>query len=590
MPSDEQKQPAKSGKVEEVDDREEDDEVAKSDLEGGEDHAPTEGGKKKRKRKGKGKVTQALNNVISTATGGKGKDKIPQVLVDAVVQAVNAQGGVVRDDLADAGPSTSTVVAAPSGRKPVTDEEARKALEISKAVDVLQGKTGIGGKNAKEMGEYKFWKTQPVVKFGEQLSGDDGPIEPSMPPEQVRQDPYQLPTNFVWSQIDMEDPEQKREVFELLSLHYVEDKDAAFRFKYSAEFLAWRNADRHSNRALTPPGYHKEWHIGIRGLPNNKLVGFISAIPLKLRVRDNVLDCSEVNWICIHKKLRSKRLAPVLIKEVTRQCHLKGIFQAIYTAGAVLPTPISTARYYHRTLNIPKLVDVNFTYVPRNSTFARMVRLAALPANTSLSGLREMEERDLDAVESLLGRYLQRFKMYPQYSKDEVRHNLLSGRGEGEIGADGIPGRRSKQVVWTYVVENPDTGQITDFFSFYSLPSTIIKSNKHSLLEAAYLFYYATDVALQDGAEVENSIQRRLKGLIGDAVILANNAKFDVVNAMTLMDNWSFLEDLKFGPGDGYLNFYLYNWRTQSLEGHQALEASKGGGQGIGRGLGVVML
>ncbi|KAG8906228.1 hypothetical protein FRC00_012738, partial [Tulasnella sp. 408] len=62
MPSDEQKQPAKSGKVEEIDDREEDDGVTKSDLEGGEDPAPVEGGKKKRKRKGKGQVTQALNN------------------------------------------------------------------------------------------------------------------------------------------------------------------------------------------------------------------------------------------------------------------------------------------------------------------------------------------------------------------------------------------------------------------------------------------------------------------------------------------------------------------------------------------------
>ena len=53
---------------------------------------------------------------------------------------------------------------------------------------------------------------------------------------------------------------------------------------------------------------------------------------------------SEINFLCVHKKLRSKRLAPVLIKEVTRQCHLKGIFQAMYTAGVVLPTPVSTCR------------------------------------------------------------------------------------------------------------------------------------------------------------------------------------------------------------------------------------------------------
>jgi Myristoyl-CoA:protein N-myristoyltransferase, N-terminal domain len=59
----------------------------------------------------------------------------------------------------------------------------------------------------------------------------------------------------------------------------------------------------------------------------------------------SVFRASEINYLCVHKKLRSKRLAPVLIKEVTRQCHLKGIFQALYTAGVVLPTPISTCRF-----------------------------------------------------------------------------------------------------------------------------------------------------------------------------------------------------------------------------------------------------
>lgn len=32
---------------------------------------------------------------------------------------------------------------------------------------------------------------------------------------------------------------QLKEVYELLSGHYVEDDDASFRFKYSAEFLKW---------------------------------------------------------------------------------------------------------------------------------------------------------------------------------------------------------------------------------------------------------------------------------------------------------------------------------------------------------------
>lgn len=94
--------------------------------------------------------------------------------------------------------------------------------------------------------------------------------------------------------------------------------------------------------------------------------------------------------------------------------------------------------------------------------------------------------------------------------------------------------------------QNPETHQITDFFSFYSLPSTIIGHTKHNLLEAAYLFYYATDVAFQTDLD-ENStvLKRRLQDLIGDAVIVANEAKFDVFNALTLMDNHNFLQDLK---------------------------------------------
>ena len=53
----------------------------------------------------------------------------------------------------------------------------------------------------------------------------------------------------------------------------------------------------------------------------------------------------EINFLCVHKKLRSKRVAPVLIKEITRRVNREGIFQAVYTAGVLLPKPISVCRY-----------------------------------------------------------------------------------------------------------------------------------------------------------------------------------------------------------------------------------------------------
>jgi glycylpeptide N-tetradecanoyltransferase len=218
-------------------------------------------------------------------------------------------------------------------------------------------------------------------------------------------------------------------------------------------------------------------------------------------------------------------------------------------------------------------------------TLARMITANKLPSSTPVlagRGLREMEERDIPGVGDLWFKYMQRFKMHPEYSLPEVKHHLLSGRGSGEL----VNGRREGQVVWSYVVEvsenvlshfiyirsflttfscrqDPKTQKITDFFTFYSLPSTVMQSQKHELLEAAYMYYYATDVAFQDNAESLGLLRRRLLDLIGDALIVADQvryfalwrypfhlnipsqAKFDVFNALTLMDNALFLNELK---------------------------------------------
>lgn len=102
-----------------------------------------------------------------------------------------------------------------------------------------------------------------------------------------------------------------------------------------------------------------DWHVGVRVAKSGLLVGFISAIPSEVRVHDKNVKSVEINFLCVHKKLRSKRVAPVLIREITRRVNLTGIFQAVYTAGVVLPKPIATCRYWHRSLNPKKLIQVN---------------------------------------------------------------------------------------------------------------------------------------------------------------------------------------------------------------------------------------
>jgi glycylpeptide N-tetradecanoyltransferase len=229
-------------------------------------------------------------------------------------------------------------------------------------------------------------------------------------------------------------------------------------------------------------------------------------------VRGKVLKVTEINFLCIHKKLRAKRLAPVMIKEITRRCYLADIYQAIYTAGIVLPTPVSSCRYFHRSLDWLKLYEVGFSPLPAGSTKARQIARNHLPSNAATSGLRPMQTKDVDSVHDLLNRYLQRFELSQVFSRKEIEHFLLHKEKPGV-----------EQVVWSYVVEEQETHKITDFVSFYSLESSVIQNPKHNNIRAAYLFYYATETAF---SENEKGLKERLLALMTDVLILAKQVRF----------------------------------------------------------------
>ena len=84
-----------------------------------------------------------------------------------------------------------------------------------------------------------------------------------------------------------------------------------------------------------------------------------------------------------------------------------------------------------------------------------------------------MTADDVVQVQLLLNQYLEKFKLHMQFSVDEVTHFLLP----------------QEWVIESYVVEDPDSKIITDFVSFYSLPSTILRHETHKILNVAYSYY-----------------------------------------------------------------------------------------------------
>ncbi|KAK1578599.1 hypothetical protein Q3G72_031532 [Acer saccharum] len=306
------------------------------------------------------------------------------------------------------------------------------------------------------------------------------------------------------------------------TLHSMNSHD---RFNYSKEFLRW---------ALRLPGYFKSWHIGVRVKSSKKLVAFITGVPARIWVHDEIFLMAEVNFLCIHKKLISKRLAPVMIKEVTRRVHLENIWQAAYTAGVVLPTPMSTCQYWHRSLNPKKLIDVGFSRLGARMTMSRTIKLFKLPDSTVTPGFRKMELHDVPTVTRLLRNYLSQFIVAPDFDENDVEHWLLP----------------KEDVVDSFLVESPETHEITDFCSFYTLHSSILGNPNHSTLKVAYSYYNV-------------STKTPLLQLMNDVLIVAKQKGFDVFNALDVMQNETFVKELKFGPGDGKLHYYLYNYRIK---------------------------
>lgn len=169
----------------------------------------------------------------------------------------------------------------------------------------------------------------------------------------------------------------------------------------------------------------------------------------------------------------------------------------------------------------------------------RTIKFYKLPAEPKLPGFRKLEEKDVESVYQLLNEYLKKFSLVPIYNAEEFAHWFLP----------------RKDVVDSYVVEREN--KIVGFTSFFNLPSSVMNNPTHKHIKAAYSFYNVP------------SEQVNLKSLVTDALIMAKKNDYDVFNALDLMDNKEFLQDLKFGVGDGNLHYYLYNFKCPDISSNK---------------------
>jgi glycylpeptide N-tetradecanoyltransferase len=373
-----------------------------------------------------------------------------------------------------------------------------------------------------------FWKTQPVSQFKDIIDKDlsEGPIKQQTPSSEIKKEPYNLPNAYEWITCDINSVEVYTEVYSLLTNHYCELDEKRYRLNYSKDFLNW---------TLCPPGYYKNWHVGVRVKTSKKMVAFIAGIPSRIRVNENVMDMAKVSMLCVHKKLRSKRLAPVMIKELTRRVQLENIWQGVYTANEFLYTPVATCFYWHRFLDVKKLTDTGIVKLGDVTTMNQAVSVFELPNSTLTPGFRKMVPLDAPAVNRLLSNYLKKFDVSAVFDDESIKHWLLP----------------KENVVDSYVVESVKSGEITDFCSFYTVQSFTVGNPNHSNMKGAFCYYnVATETPLVQ--------------LMTDALIMAKQKNHDIFSALDVMQTQSFFKELMFKQGNELVNFYLFNYRLKN--------------------------
>lgn len=315
-----------------------------------------------------------------------------------------------------------------------------------------------------------------------------------------KQQMIKLPEGFEWHESNVEDNVEELEtIHKFLDANYIED--TIWKLDCARDFLFWC--------------LKRSKCVSVRINTTKAIVGFIcyERVPIKEE------RIAFVNFLCVHKKLRSKRLTPVLISEITRRIKLEGINQAIYTSATSLSKPSFSCTYYHRYLRVENLMQTQF--INPNGNVRVLSKLYNLP--TRSLPLRRIQKEDCKMLAELLNGYTRDTPISITFSEEICESYFLGG------------------VVQTWVLGG--IGTPTDMISFYTLPIT----NKllHTSVKAAYLWYYV-------------STTTTLPIFVQEALIIAKEQGFDVFSCLDIFRNEEFVAELKFKQGTGTLHYYSH--------------------------------
>ena len=376
--------------------------------------------------------------------------------------------------------------------------------------------------------DFKYWKNQPVQPITEKCSLVNI-IDPDIKSKYSCQAKMFNPYN--WTTFDLANDKTMDDICTFLNKHYLTDNKDHFRLYYTKEYIRWSLG---SNSKI----------IGIT-TKDNIIGGLIASSTGKYQIFDKELKVNKINYLCIHPKLRKKKLAEMFIDEITRLSCNENIIVGSFTTQRYVPTPICRVGFYHRPLNYEKLYQTNFIRLENNEPLEQARQRFDIKYQHKHKVVK-MDERHFSDVYSLLCTYQDKYNYYQKYSFEEFKHCFANNN-----------------IVSSYVILD-DQNDILDFYSYYKLPYyvTAHDTNKNipKFINAVYMNMYT-------------SINVTQLTIFKSAVKSAYEEKNDVFNCTDIMENMDILFDnfSKFTKGTGYLYYNFYNLSCPELSPQQTI-------------------
>jgi hypothetical protein len=319
-----------------------------------------------------------------------------------------------------------------------------------------------------------------------------------------------------------------------LAKNYVEDDDGMFRFSYRAEHLTWSLMGGMGEG--TP-----ELIVALREVvAPHGIIAFAAASPTLLWVTGATQPSAFIDFVCVHKAHRGRRLCPLLYDILFRRLAARGITRVVKTTGSKLVLPLASACYTHVPRRGPRLKACGFSYSDRS---------AELPP--PVAELRDLQPGDAASALALMNSVAERHDLAFKFTgPSHLAHTLLPRAG----------------LVHTLVRADPVSGAVTDLVSCFFVESLILGDSplQGQCFTVAYMYYFgATTLPVVD---LYRSIAAKAKDLGAD-----------VFNALPISE----LRDLLYDPatrahfavcfGDGTLRYYAANCTL----GHAGVPAEK---------------